>query len=479
VKRPEGRVLVEMSHIEWRSGAGALLAPPVDEFQLELLLMEERMRVERFQLLVREQLVQVHGEWPLGLEVWRALWEEGTVPRWEDASAEVQVVDAELAPFARYLPDVLSAQGRLNLNLLIRPGGRMEGELVITNAATRAVGALAPIRDIEAQVRFEERTATIERFGGQIGGQPVEVTGQIQLTEEGRAAFDLEIGGQNVPLVRQPGLLLRSDLQVRLQSGIEGQAVLTGDVRLRDGLYLQDITSLMGGRLERPAMRPPYFSVTNEPFGDWRLDLRVHGDEFLRIRMPVFAGMLSGDGRLRGTMRAPVITGDVRVRSGRVLFPFGTLRVDQGYATLSEDAPRGPVVTLAAEGRNYRYNVRLEIEGPADAPVVLFSSTPPLTSEEILLMLTAGELPQREIVYSTEARVGRLATYLGREMVTRFVGDETAEQRLIINSGENIAEDGKTTYSIEYKLDPRWSIVGEYDRFNALNVGLKWKLFSR
>jgi translocation and assembly module TamB len=178
-------------------------------------------------------------------------------------------------------------------------------------------------------------------------------------------------------------------------------------------------------------------------------------------------------------MRAPVVTGDVRVRSGRVLFPFGTLRVDQGYATLSEDAPRGPVLTLIAEGRNYRYNVRLEIEGPADAPVVLFSSTPPLTSEEILLMLTAGELPQREIVYSTEARVGRLATYLGREMVTRFVGDETAEERLIINSGENIAEDGKTTYSIEYKLDPRWSLVGEYDRFNALNVGLKWKLFSR
>jgi hypothetical protein len=32
---------------------------------------------------------------------------------------------------------------------------------------------------------------------------------------------------------------------------------------------------------------------------------------------------------------------------------------------------------------------------------------------------------------------------------------------------------------VEYKLTDRWSLVGEYDRFNALNAGVKWKIYSR
>jgi translocation and assembly module TamB len=479
VDQPEGHVRAELSGAEWRSRTGALVAPPLEQVRIDAVLGREQLRLDRFEVEVDGQPVRVTGIWPLGVGVWRALVQEGQFPRWQEASATVRIVDARVAPFARYLPEMLSSQGRLDLNLSVRPGARLDGDLVIVDAATRPIGPLTPIRDIEVRVRFDEHRAIIERFGGQIGGQPVEVTGHAELTEAGLPAFELAVTGRNVPLVRRPGFLLRSDLDVRLESAPDQPPRLSGEVRLRDGLFLQDIAALLTGRLERPPVRPPYFSVTNAPFADWRLDLRVVGDRFLRVRVPVFIGTISANGRLRGTMRAPVVTGDARIQSGRVLFPFGTLPVDQGYATLSEGDPRGPALAVVATGRNFRYYVRLEIEGSADDPLIQFSSTPPLTSEEILLMLTAGELPQREIVYSTEARAGRLATYLGREMVTRFVGDETAEERIIINTGENIAEDGRTTYSIEYRLHPRWSVVGEYDRFNALNAGLKWRVFTR
>jgi translocation and assembly module TamB len=479
VGQPEGRIRAELNRAEWRSVVGALVTPPLDRVDLDAVLLRDRVRVERLEMEVDGQPVEVSAELPLDEAAWFALVREGRLPPWQEASADVRIANARLAPFSRYLPEMLSSQGQLDLTLGLRPGVQLEGSLLITNAATRAIGPLTPIRDLELSVQFAQRRATIDRFGGQIGGQPVGVTGRVELSEQGIPSFDLRVTGQNIPLVQRPGFLLRSDLDVRLESGTEQPPRVSGTLGLRDGLFMQDIASLFAGRLERPPVRPPYFSVTNAPFADWRLDLRIEGDRFLRVRIPVFVGVISATGRLRGTLRDPMVSGDARIQSGRVLFPFGVLPVDQGYATLGEGDPRGPVLSIVASGRNFRYHVRLEIEGVADDPLILFSSTPPLNSEEILLMLTAGELPQREIIYSKQARAGRLATYLGRELVTRFIGDETADQRLIINSGENIAEDGRTTYSIEYRLDPRWSVVGEYDRFNALNAGLKWRIFTR
>jgi translocation and assembly module TamB len=167
------------------------------------------------------------------------------------------------------------------------------------------------------------------------------------------------------------------------------------------------------------------------------------------------------------------------VDSGRITFPFGALSISQAYVSFSGNNPQGPDVLITASGRNYRYDLQLDITGPAARANVVFSSSPPLGSEEILLMLTAGEVPRNDYSFSTSARAGRLITFLGTDLLNRFMGSGQGVERLIIRTGENISDDGKLTYSVEYRLTDRWSIIGEYDRFNAFNADLKWKLFSR
>jgi hypothetical protein len=51
--------------------------------------------------------------------------------------------------------------------------------------------------------------------------------------------------------------------------------------------------------------------------------------------------------------------------------------------------------------------------------------------------------------------------------------------RLSLRSGEEVSETGQPTQAIEYQLDKRWSVYGEYDRFNQFNAGLKWRLYSK
>jgi translocation and assembly module TamB len=478
-RQPQGAVRASLARANWQSSGNGLTLPRFENARLELELHPDSVQLNRFEFDLEGQPVLVQGSWPLEDGAWEKLLANRAVPDFHEASARVLVERAELAPLAQHFPALLTSQGEVHVDLNVRPGLKLDGFLALTNAMTRPLGPLAPVREIQTMVSFSGSTARVDRFVGRLGGSPVHATGEATLSDTGELLYSVQFHGTNAPLVREPGLLLRANLDLSLEKRSGQNPKISGSVQLRDGLLLQDVSSMLVDRLERPSLHPPYFSITNLPFAHWQLDVKITGDRFLRVRSPAFAGALSADGQVQGSLGRPAIKADVRVPAGRILFPFGRLEVERAYATLSGEDPRGPVMDIVATGQNFNYNVRLEVTGTMDNLNVLFTSTPPLSSEEILLMLTAGELPNQEITYSAEARAGRLITYLGREMVTRFFGNEMSEERLIINSGENIARSGRATYSIEYRLTPRWSLVGEYDEFNALNAGLKWRVYSR
>jgi hypothetical protein len=47
-------------------------------------------------------------------------------------------------------------------------------------------------------------------------------------------------------------------------------------------------------------------------------------------------------------------------------------------------------------------------------------------------------------------------------LASRYLGSDPSEERLILRSGESISEDGRLTYSVEYRLTDRWSIMGAW-----------------
>jgi translocation and assembly module TamB len=477
--QPEGQLRMQAERLGWKSATNPVALPTMENLKAEADFKRDRVHLKTFTIELDGQPVRASGELPLGKSFWTDLVARGDLPDWKGASGRIEIVDARCAIFAKYLPDLLSPQGRLSLELGIQPGAKLIGELQITNAATRPLMPLGHIHDIHAQIKFADRGASIERFSGQIGGQSVSMVGRVGLSEKSGLQFEVALSGTNVPLVREPGVLLRSDLDIRLSQKSGQTATVSGEVILRDSLFLQDLKSLVAGGPTQQSQRPPYFSVDEKPFADWTLNLRINGEKFLRVRTPLFRGEISAHFQLTGSMKEPVALGEARVASGRVQFPFGTLTVDQGYATLTSENPYRPGLFVTASGRAYGYSLKIEVSGPADDPRVAFHSTPPLTSEQIVLMLTAGELPHEGVAFSRQQRATRLAMFVGRDFLNRLMGNETAAERLTVRSGEDFSEEGKQTYYLEYRLTDRWSVVGEYDRFNALNAGLKWKIFSK
>ena len=479
--QPAAELSLGAKTLAWFSGTTNSPLPKMEDLELELTVRPELIQLKTLAAKVDGQPLTATGEWPFTETDWRQLWSERKLPDWNQARGRLELDEAQLAAFAAYLPEMLSPEGRLSAALELKPGKHLAGVLSLTNAATRPMDMITPLRDIAASVRFNGTRGELEYFRGQIGGQPVQADGFASVANLDGAglSYQINLRGTNVPLSRSAELLLRGDFDLMFRGGSNLPPQISGLVTLRDGLLVQNFSALVWSGPVRPEWRPPYFSVTNEPFADWKLDLALRGDRFLRVRTPVFSGILSADFQLRGSLKSPVLTGDARVNSGRLIFPFGSLTLNQGFASFNGNDLRGPELQINASGRNYRYEVRLEVKGPADGANILLSSTPPLAAEQILLMLTAGEVPQSDYAFSNSARAGRLGTFLGTDLLNRYLGTDPAKERLIFRSGESISGEGRLTYSVEYLLTDRWSIIGAYDEFNAFNVDLKWKAFTR
>jgi translocation and assembly module TamB len=478
---PRGLVRLQARRLSPESRSD--VSPVFDDLLLQVELERHGVRVTEGRVLAQGQPLIFTGELPLGEDAWIGLM-EGRWPDLKQAGARLRIPDAEIAALADLYPRLLSPQGTLDVDLSLLPGMRLAGEVQVQGVRTRPLPGLGPVRDLGFRLTFQEGAAVLKDAALNIGGSRVTVGGRTQLGGARWFAGELPplvftVLGTNVPLSRQPDSIVRGDLNLAITKTNGAPPLISGEVYLRDSFYLSELGALAPGKVTVPSGRPPYFSVDDPFLGDWRLAVRVAGERFLRVRSPLFDGRVTANAQLEGTLRDPVAVGDARIDSGAVRFPFASLRVQQGFVTLSRQDPYHPQLNITAASRQFGYDVKMSVTGAADAPVLQFTSTPPLSSEEILLMVTAGEMPRRQEILTGARRAQALAVYLGRDALARFGFGDQAEERLTIRSGEEITLEGTPTYRIEYKLGERWYVVGEYDRFNDYNVGLRWRIYSK
>jgi translocation and assembly module TamB len=457
--------------------------PDLEDLSVVVQLDRRQARLTQGRILVQGQPVSLTGEIPLGEEIWAGLFQK-KLPNWDTARIHLQVQAAQIAAFEPLLPQLLAPQGELNLDLSVLPGGKLDGELTVQDARTRPLAEAGPVRDIQVRVQFAERSLKLESASANVGGAALTLTGQADLSGTRWLAGDLPpfefvLRGASVPLARKPEVIVRSDLLLSLTKTNAAPPVVSGTARLHDSYFLSDLSDLVPGKVAAPEQRPPYFSLDQPQLAAWRLAVDVEGNRFLKVRSPLFNGEISATVKLGGTLKDPMALGDLRVDSGTVNFPFASFQVQQGLVSLSSDDPYRPKILLNALSKQFGYDIRMQVSGTADSPVIEFTSTPPLSSGQILLMVTAGELPQGTYNLTPQQKAQTMGMFLGQDLLTKLGLAGQGQPRLIVHSGEEITEQGKPTYNVEIRLTPRWSLVGEYDRFGDYNGGVKWRIYSR
>jgi translocation and assembly module TamB len=474
---PQGRIVFTAHQIDLSRWLARPEMPALEDLRLEVGVDRNAVAINTLSLSVAGQAVRATGQWPVPPGAWGRLFTQPTLPDWRTATARLTIDKASLSAFTNPSTGVLLPQGTLSVDIAVLDGGHIQGNVKVAGAATRSFGSIPSIHDIQAEVRFEDRLIRLENWTANVGGQPVTLSGWARLNAASPPEFELALKGRNVPLVRQAGLIVRSDLDVKVvQTGSEPAAVV-GKMTFRDSLYVRDVQSAGGsGRLQD---RPPYFSVPYAPFASWRLDLDLAAQRFMRVRTPWFSGEVSADFKLRGTLGEPVCTGEAMADTGAVHFPFADFAIDRGLVELTSANPYEPRFDLTGTSRSYGYTIKLFVTGNVRNPVISFSSTPAMSSEDILMMVTSGRLPPGGTSLTTEQRASQVAGFFARDLLSKVSQDPASLDRLSLRSGEEVSETGQPTQAIEYQLDKRWSVYGEYDRFNQFNAGLKWRLYSK
>lgn len=454
--------------------------PAVSDLQAELRFSTEYAELKRLTVRVAGQEIVVTAKLPLGEEAWSDMLRRRQLPLWSLLRGTLQITNAEMAAFSPYVPG-LAPNGVGTASLRFEPDGRLYGTVECQDVAIRSFTPIGTITSIRGEGRFDGRTLTVRELTGTVGDRTVSVAGDARLHDDFSVDYTLQIKGEKVPFVRRSGLLLRGDVDVTAtgSTGEREEGIIAGEIRLHNGYYLSELHLPSAGNVTLPAQRPPFFSVDAAPFADWKLNLKISGDRFLQVRSPMFNGFISADIHLGGTLREPIAPGQLIIDSGIIRFPFATLKIEKGTVRLTQENPYLAQLQVTGTGQAFGYEIRLDLRGPADDPTLTFSATPPLSSEAVLMLVTAGEIPTREIAFTGQQRAARLALFLGQNLLYELTEDENAGDRLVIESGRNISRQGKETLMIKYQLSDRLSVTGEYDEYDAINAGIRLRLFTR
>ncbi len=477
---PRGRITLAAARVGFRGEALPEGGLTLRALRAEATVAPDSITIDRLAGEIDGQGFSFEGRLALEDGDWERLRARPYVWLRDHAEGRFQMPDARVEALARYLPTVLAPAGVFTADLRLSPGARLDGMVALRGAASRPLGGFGVLHDVELDLALGGLDVKIQRMRATAGGQAVEITGGARRDPGKAPALDLAIRAERFPLVRRPGLLLRGDLDLTVKTDAAHRTRLAGAVRLRDSLFLADIRPLIassGGSAAAARARPPYFSVETPPLADWTLAVRVGGERFLRMRTPVFTGVVSADFELTGTLFEPRAAGEARVDSGAILFPFASFTVQEGAVRLRRGDPFTPALDFRANGRRLGYELRLELGGTADAPQLQLFSSPPLEAENLLLMVTAGAAPaEGRRSASTASRLAAMGAYVGRDLLRSAGVGGSDEERLSVSSGEKVSRQGRETYGFDYRLTEFWSLTGEYDEFDAYNVGVKRRL---
>lgn len=473
---PVGELSAGVRSLGPAPGRLRLRVPPLENLTLVLRATTAGLSLDTLSASLAGQAIQAHGAVPIPSGAWRPL-ARSPIGLLRRASGELDLAPAPLAPWAALFPKLLSPLGRFGAHVRLS-GGSWSGSLWVAGAALRPLGTLGLVQDIDGTVSFQGRSIRIDRLRAEIGGQPINVSGVAEFPAGGKAHYAVSLNGQDVPLIRQAGMIVRANVDLVAETQRTG-TVVSGAVAVTDGIVLGDLASLLPSGPAGVPAPPPYFSIDAPPFSTWGLDVRLTAAHTLRVHTAVYTGTQSADFSLVGTLGDPRAIGQVTVDSGEVALPFATLAIRYGAVRLTVADPFVPRVDATATARAYDYDIRLDVRGPVDNPILTFSSSPGLPSDQVLSLVMAGQVPPNAgMPVVAPSPIAGLGAYLGAGLFSGFAGG-TGPPRLEISSGQNLSLSGKPTYEIDYRLSPRWWLVGEYDQFDNYDAGVKWRVLNQ
>jgi translocation and assembly module TamB len=321
-----------------------------------------------------------------------------------------------------------------------------------------------------------------------MGGAPVHLRGSVSKWTE-KPVLDIALNGENVLLFRTVGFVLRADADLKLVGSVDALTV-TGDLSTRDSRYTRDFDLLSIGKSGSAApsvTRGRALFELDAPLDTMTFDVRLRSGEPFLIRNNVVRTSLRPELTLGGTGAVPLLRGTIFVDPGRVSLPTGTAYVRSGRIDYKAADPFVPDIEGLAEMRLQGYDITMRVSGDLEEPVIDVSSLPPLSREDLMLLVLTNRPPGEQLTLKSGQRAAAdVAAYIARDVISNWFdhgvtdADESWADSLEVETGQEVSDTGVDTVRARLRLlkgrlgeGADIYLTGERDVYDHYNFGLR------
>ena len=469
IQRPVGSLEMKVASLSTSVADGATF----DRLEIVAKAESDTVQLERFNFLINQS--EVSGVLSLPTEglVDAVMGDMDQRKAWAaHASGRIDLVDWQAEDWIDFLPEIMRRSGRLSGLLELKPDWDLSGNLSFQDFAVRPTDSLPSVDLIGGQVELSNRMLSVKKASAQVGGSPVNFEGWLDASDLKSPLWEFAVSGLNVPLVRTTDMILRSDLDVQASHTSRSETPLVrGALNLRSSTMLVEFDPLAPSVESGPRSRPPFFSITEPTLADWRFDMKVAGDSFMRVRSPYFRTQLTANFDLGGTFAEPLLIGSIWTVDGELRFPGAKMRIANGEAYIEQGSPNSLQLNFNGMAQKASHIITMEVTQTLDDPHIQFQSTPALSNASIVRLLTTGS--------TSGGGVGTVGLYLGQGLLGSGGMDEQLSDRLTLDVGEETSRSGRNTVGVRYDLSEDVFLEGGYDVYDAYNLDLIWSLFKR
>jgi translocation and assembly module TamB len=437
-----------------------------------------------------------------------------------DLAASIELPTIPLARLEEFLPrNIERAEGTARARLKV--GGTLasptwDGELAVENGAFAFKAISMPLVGVNGVVKIDpKRGITIEKLHGELGGGTVELTGGAALRGLDLGDLDVKIRARDVHFRYGEGFgtTFGADLRATwspAEPGLSAEpARLEGLVDIESFLYEKRVG--FGGLDSFTASRRTEVEVYDPARDLLAFDIEVRSRRGFRIRNNLVDATLAiGQTGLRavGTNQRYGMLGELYVVTGGTFkFRRHDFEIREGRLRFERETEIDPVIDVtavtefrraASVGSSVEWRIKLHAYGTKDDLKLDLSSEPPLSQEDLILLLTIG------MTKAESAQIGgNVAGGAGLDLLANVTGvNETLSQAIPviddirfgtayslrtgrtepqITLGKRLSDSLRASVTtgvgenpdrqanIEWRLSRRFSIRGSYDNANDLS----------
>ena len=293
-----------------------------------------------------------------------------------DLTIALDNADLSLLPvFSKHVEWALGpTEGSLKLHgTLAAP--RLDGSVRVTDGALKIKYLENPITNMDIQVDALGDALVVRSCTGRMGDGSYMMTGRMDLRGMEPTGYDFA--------------LVMNALAIKT-SFFDGP--LSGSLRLTEDEYWGERLPKLSGSIEldRALISIPSIPDTDDALPHFILDVDLNVNRHVHFFSPNFYDIHpSGHVHFGGTTHHPRTTGMIGVRRGDTVSYLRTVfKIREGTATFNQPESFLPEISFYAEARLVRTRVYLSAHGPLDHMDFRLGSSPEMSEEEIIRMLT-------------------------------------------------------------------------------------------